>query len=232
MDRTDSCNRYPNHKFNEMGHNSGIGFLKKVKELLRKRNQDQSFRCDSPTESKGNCYPYALMQQLHLPKIYDTLSDETKGLCDNYHDLRVAIVAFVKNIDSNSQYFTQIDEGRTQNALMQIEDISLPTWEDQLAMMSRDGTWFDDQFIRFSAFYLQRDIIIHTSTQDMKYCGSPDQEEGDVRVEHLCTCRGPSIHIANIGNYHFQSILAAQCVRNPIKIKEIYFVILKEATVI
>ena len=74
-------------------------------------------------------------------------------------------------------------------------------------MMSRDGKWFDDQFIKFSAFYLQRDIIIHTSTQDMKYCGSPDQKEGDVRVEHPCTCRGPSIHIANIGNYHFQSIV-------------------------
>ena len=130
MDRADGSNRYPNHRFDKMGHNSGMGFLKKVAELLRKRNQDQTFRCDSPTESKGNCYPYALMQQLHLPKIYDTLSDEIKRLCENYHDLRVAIIKFVKNIDSNSQYFTQIDEGRTQNAIMQMDDLSLPTWVD------------------------------------------------------------------------------------------------------
>ena len=41
----------------------------------------------------------------------------------------------------------------------------------------------------------------------MKYCGSLDQKEGDVRVEHQCNCKGPNIHIANVGNYHFQSIV-------------------------
>ena len=60
-----------------------------------------------------------------------------------------------------------IDEGRTQNALMQIEDNSLPTWEEKLSTMSSDGKWFDDQFVKFSAFFLERDIMIHTSSQDM-----------------------------------------------------------------
>ena len=147
------------------------------------------------------------MQQLHRPDIYCTLTNEMKSLSENYHTLRIAIIELVKNIDNSSQYFTPIDEGRTQNALMQIEDPSLPTWEDQLTIMSSDGKWFDDQFVRFSAFFLKRDIIIHTSTQDMKYCGSPNQEDGDVRVEHQCDCNGPNIHIANIGNYHFQSIV-------------------------
>ena len=94
---------------------------------------------------------------------------------------------------------------------MQIEDSSLPTWDQKLAIMSLDGQWFDDQFIRFSACFLRRDIIIHTSTADLKYCGSPSQEEGDQRIEHQCSCEGPSIHIANIGNYHFQSIIAINC---------------------
>ena len=143
------------HKENAMGHKSGLGFIKKVEELLRKRNQDQQYRCDSPTESKGNCYPFALAQQLPQPYIYCTLTDYMKSLCENYHNLRVAIVEFVKNIDISSQYFTPIDEGRTQNALMQIENPSLPTWEEQLTNMSSDGKWFDDQFVKFSAFSLK-----------------------------------------------------------------------------
>ena len=154
MSSNNISQNYPCHKFDEMGHKSGLGFLKKVQELFRKRNQAQSYRCDSPTESKGNCYPYSLMQQLHLPEIYSTLSEEIRSVCENYHDLRVAIVSFVKDIDTNSQYFSLVDESRTQNAVMQIEDSSLPTWDQKLAIMSCDGKWFDDQFIRFSACFL------------------------------------------------------------------------------
>ena len=144
MANADHNDRYLSHKYNAMGHNSGLGFIKKVEELLRNRKQDLLYRCDSPTESKGNCFPFALIQQLHLPYIYCTLTDYMKSLCENYHDLRVAIIEFVKNIDTSSQYFTAIDEGRTQSALMQIEDSSLPTWDETLSSMSLDGNWFDD----------------------------------------------------------------------------------------
>ena len=61
--------------------------------------------------------------------------------------------------------------------------------------------------MKFTAFFLERDIVIHTSTGDIKYCGSPYHEEGDSRVDNQCTVIGPSIHIANIGDYHFQSII-------------------------
>ena len=94
---------------------------------------------------------------------------------------------------------------------MQIEDNSLPTWEEKLSTMSSDGKWFDDQFVKFSAFFLERDIIIHTSSDDMKYCGSPYLDEGDIRMDHQCSCIGPPIHIANEGNYHFQSIIPMNC---------------------
>ena len=72
--------------------------------------------------------------------------------------------------------------------------------------MSQDGKWFTDQFVKFSACFLKRDIIIHTSTGDLHYCGSSNIEEG-AGSNHRCNCEGPQIHIANIGNYHFQSIL-------------------------
>ena len=144
-----SCVSYRNHNFCKTGHKSGKGFLKKVQELLRKRNQATLFRLDAPTESKGNCFPYALMQNLHLPHIYCTLTEEKKCLIENYHDLRVAIIRFVQNIEMDSQYFAPIDEGRTQNALMQIEDNSLPTWEEKLSTMRFDGNFL---MINLSSF--------------------------------------------------------------------------------
>ena len=98
--------------FNALGHKTGKGHIKNIQKLLRNRNQDHSYKCDSPSESLGNCFPYSLMQQLYRTDIYCTLSEEMKILCENYHQLRLAIIEFVKNIDTSSQYFTPIDEGR------------------------------------------------------------------------------------------------------------------------
>ena len=129
-----------------------------------------------------------------------------RELYENYHDLRVAIVEFAKNATPNSECFQLIDEWRTAYAHTQIDDSSLPTWEEVLTDMSQDGKWFTDQFVKFSACFLKRDIIIHTSTGHLYYCGSSNIE-GDAGSDHQCNCKGPKIHIANIGNYHFQSII-------------------------
>ena len=210
--------QYQSHRFDAAGHPSGRGFLSRVEKLLRDRKLNDSYRLDTPTESKGNCYNYALMQNMHRREIYVTLSDEMKELCGNYHDLRVAIVEFVKNVTPNSEYFELIDESRTTYAHTQIDDSSLPTWEEVLTDMSQDGKWFTDQFVKFSACFLKRDIIIHTATGDLKYCGSSKIIEGDAGSNHQCSCKGPQIHIANIGNYHFQSILP---IENSEKNKEV-----------
>ena len=202
-----NTHRYQSHRFDTAGHQSGRGFLSKVEKLLRDRNLNDSFRLDAPTESKGNCYPFSLMQNMHRREIYDTLSDEMKELCENYHDLRVAIVEFVENVTPNSEYFQLIDESRTAYVHTQIDDPSLPTWNEVLSEMSQDGMRFTDQFFKFSACFLKRDIIIHTSTGDLNYCGSPNIIEGDAGSNHQCSCEGPQIHIANVGNYHFQSIV-------------------------
>ena len=147
------------------------------------------------------------MQQLDRTYIYFTLPDEIKILCENCHQLRLAIIEFVKNIDMGSQYFTPIDEGRTQNALMQLDNPLLQIWKEKLEYLTQDGKWFDDQFIKLSAFFLERDIVIHARTGDIKYCGSPYLTEGDTRDQNQCTCTGLPLHTANIGNYHFQSII-------------------------
>ena len=75
------------------------------------------------------------MQNMHRREIYSTLSDEMKELCENYHDLRVAIVEFVEKVTPNSEYFQLIDESRTAYAHTQIDDFSLPAWKEVLTDM-------------------------------------------------------------------------------------------------
>ena len=69
---------YRSHTFHKMGHGSVRNYLKRMQQLLDIRNQANLFRLDAPTESLGNCYPYALMQNLHKPEIYANLTNELK----------------------------------------------------------------------------------------------------------------------------------------------------------
>ena len=51
---------------------SGEGYLADVTAILEHRKLP--FRCDTPTEALGNCFPYAIMQQLRRPEVRSTLS--------------------------------------------------------------------------------------------------------------------------------------------------------------
>merc|ERR1711994_310168 len=90
-------------RYSFVGHLSGIPFLPSVTRLLRERNL--AFNCDEPTEAKGNCFHYAVMQQLHRPAVRSTLSNEVKVLCEDYYNLRKAIVGFVRNTAPGDGYY-------------------------------------------------------------------------------------------------------------------------------
>ena len=100
-----SAFRYP-----FVGHLSGISFLPAITLLLRERNL--AFCCDTPTEAKGNCFPNAVMQQLHRPAVRSTLSNEVKVMCEDYYNLRKAIVGFVNNATLEDEYYELIAAAR------------------------------------------------------------------------------------------------------------------------
>ena len=94
--------------------------------------------------------------------------------------------------------------------MIAVESDALTDWSSRLEELSQDRGWFDDQFMKFTAFFLKRDIICHTSNVDLKYCGRPLQLEGDIREDFFCECVGVALHIANINNAHYQSLLPLQ----------------------
>lgn len=143
-----------------------------VRKLIRERNLP--FRCDAPTEALGNCFPYAIMQQLHRPEVWMSLTEDIKLVSQNCHLLRQGIVDFVQNISPISDYFELVNESRT--TYMQIAEAStdgIPNWQCRLNKMSTDQHWFDDQFMQFCSYYLKHDIICYTNSNPIKFCCSP-----------------------------------------------------------
>ena len=105
--------------YSKSGHFSGIPFIQQVNNLLKERNL--AFVCDMPTEALGNCFCYAIAQQLHREDVRPSLSEDIKSLSNNVFQLRQAIVNFVKNITPQSEYFHLVDEGRAAYATIAME---------------------------------------------------------------------------------------------------------------
>ena len=204
--------RFEGNTYSKSGHESGKGYLPEVEQLLKDHNR--AFRCDAPTEAKGNCFPNAIMQQLHRPEIRSTLSDETKLLSENDHHLRTAIIQFIRATLSNPQspYYNLFDEARNTYTIMAIEQgfYDSRDWDSLLEYMSTEGKWFDDQFMKFTSCFLRKDIMCYTATGPVKFCGSPKDKEGDFHSDRPCNCFGEPLQIVNIRNMHFQSILPLQ----------------------
>ena len=128
-----SRKKTPNSKssvYSKNGHPTGICFLDRVTNLLNVRNL--SFSCDKPTEALGNCFCYAIAQQLHREEVRSSLSDEMKSLSSNVFQLRQCIINFVKNITPQSEYFQLIDEGRKAYAITASVVGPQSTWEERL----------------------------------------------------------------------------------------------------
>ena len=193
-------NQYQRNKYSENGDPSGVRYLGDVRNIISERML--AFRCDQPTEAMGNCFPYAVMQQLHRPQIRSTLSEEMKHLSENCHDLRTSIVQFVKRITPTSQYYPLINESRNQWILAIGND-----WDQRLELMSTDRQWFDDQFMQFTAWFLKRDIICYTINWTKKFCASAVDRPCSFREMAPCNCAAEPLHIANVTNVHYQSLL-------------------------
>ena len=160
---------FPGHEYSENGHVSGIPYLADVAKILKHR--DLSFRSDAPSEARGNCFPYAIAQQLHRPEIRATLSQDMIVLSQNYHALRLSIVGFVRDISPLSEYYVPIHE-----AIREYCFVTGLDWVKRLEEISRDRSWFDDQFLQFTAWFLRRDIFCHSIKYTQNFVQLPFTE--------------------------------------------------------
>ena len=111
--------------------------------------------------------------------------------------MRQQIVQFVRNINSTSEFYQLVSESRQDYILAIGSD-----WIRRLNYISTNNAWFDHQFMQLTAWFLKRDIICYTTTGDVKVCGRGANDE-----HNPCVCLSAPLHVANIGDAHYQSLL-------------------------
>ena len=136
---------FPGHQYSPTGHNSGRAYLSDVREVLKARKVDQRLRCDQPTEALGNCFPYAIMQQLNRAEVKSSLSDEMVILSQNYHTLRTSLVDFLKNIGPSSGCYWSVMESKENFRL------SGGNWDESLNRIGKNRAWFTNVFVTYMA---------------------------------------------------------------------------------
>ena len=95
------------------------------------------------------------MQQLHRREIRSALSDEMKGLCEDYYDLRSAIVNFVRSTAPTNEYYNLIAAARDSYEATKDAnpDNPLTGWHQRLQIMEKNGSWFFEQFMQFTGWF-------------------------------------------------------------------------------
>ena len=105
-------------------------------------------------------------------------------------------------MDPTSEYFDRVNEAGVDYTIASGEN-----WDTRLRAMCRDGKWFDDQFVQFTSWFLKRDILCHTSSFTRKYCPSQVDRTGDYIGTSVCECVTVPLHIVNLRDTHFQSVI-------------------------
>ena len=159
------------------------------------------FKLDQPTEGLGNCFPIAIVQQLQRPEIFKQLRPTVKRLvkhASSHTLLRQSVYAFIMK-----SRHPRVAEFRQQYEELE-QQISGKSWHEYWTSMVADRTWVDSWFVQATAWYLQLDIwIITTSNTD----SSPYIEVNGNLADGNQPSGGPIITIGTKSNVHYQSIL-------------------------
>ena len=90
---------------------------------------------------------------------------------------------------------------------MEIQHLENKTWNEYWTQMAKDGTWVDHMFVQVTAWFLNLDIMILTSSS---LPNSPfifiDGNMNNVPED----MKGPPILLGNYTNVHYQSLIEAK----------------------
>ena len=187
--------------------------LRIASEIMRTvRRLQLPLKLDEITEGRGNCFPLSILAQCRRHEIFRHLNFQTKNLIQQNDPslLRSAVHAFMTNTRHQTiqQYKRQYQEV--------LATLDNKTWEKYWEVMLRNYEWVDFIFIQSTAWFLNHDIIIitTTSTDDHPYITI----SGNL-IDEKIPCHGIPLTIGTKSNVHYQSLLAfeVRVSRNQIK---------------
>ena len=160
------------------------------------------FKLDEITEGKGDCFPLAIIAQCRRPEVFQELDEPIRIIVSqrNPNAFRKEVQQFMtKSINQHILKFRETYE----EVLATLEK---KTWSEYWGVMTRQYEWVDFIFIQGTAWYLNHDIIIITTsnTEDKPYITI----SGNLADENL-PCKGVPLTIGSLTNSHYQSLLPA-----------------------
>ena len=189
---------------------SEISLEDRVLKILQK--YELPFQMDEETKGDGNCFIWALLQQCQRPEIKGSISKEVQEMSDtsNQQQFRYA----VKNFVMNSMEERLVDYTEEFNAFSETKPFS-EYWST--AYMLKSGVWADEMFIQAAAYFLGKDIHIHTEYQNQYKCTVMYANMHEIQVP----LPGIPLQLAYLENLHYQSIIPINTLAPPMDTCEI-----------
>ena len=156
-------------------------------------------RLDNSTEGYGNCFPNAIVQQCRRPAIKTWLQkNKPSALFNSQQSVRTKVTTFALK----SRHNKIVDLRRTYE--QEIQQVENKSWTEYWDDMANEGTWVDHMFVQVTAWYMELDILIlSTSSQPQQ----PFICLKGILNNVPASASGPSLLIGNYTNVHFQSLL-------------------------
>ena len=154
---------------------------------------------DNPTEGFGDCFPNAIVQQCRRPEVKAWLiQNKPSAIFTSPQTLRSKAKTFA--LQSKDEVVTSLRAKYER----EIRPVEKKSWEDYWDLMGKKGTWVDHIFIQMTAWYMNLDIMILTTSSRSEdpfihLSGNIKETPGNIS--------GPPLILGNYTNVHYQSLI-------------------------
>ena len=162
------------------------------------RRCNLKLKFDNETEGQGNCFPNSIVQQCRRPEVRKWLTEKKPtALFNGQHWVRKKVANFALNSNHNA-----VTELRTKYE-SELQPVERKSWKEYWNSMAQNGTWVDHMFVQMSAWYMELDILILTTSSKpdapfMFICGDINKSGRQKN--------GPPTVLGNYTNVHYQSL--------------------------
>ena len=156
-------------------------------------------KLDNPTEGFGDCFPNSIVQQCRRPEVNTSLrKNRSNANFASALNLRLNITTFA--LESREQAILNL-KMKYEN---EIAPVDKKSWKEYWDQMREKGTWVDHIFIQMTAWFMNLDILILTTSCQPK---NPFiLISGNIKntPENIS---GPDLILGNYTNIHYQSLI-------------------------
>ena len=163
-------------------------------------------KLDKLTKGDGNCFPLAIIQQCKRPEIMSYIRPAIKRFVnkgDGHSFLRKEVRNFIMKSKTERVKLFRFQYEQTDGPA------NSETWEQYWGRMVTDKIWVDYWFVQATAWYLQLDmwIITTSSTNNSPYIEiNGNLEEGGLSFNR------PILILGTKSNSHYQSLLPIELI--------------------